>query len=375
LLFCAVSAHAAKIVNRLRRAVALVAVAAIAAALLAAAFQLGRRATKTLVVRPAEAAPATIVTRSGTLEETRPLQVTAQWKTDRPLYNRLAGTVTSSGLVQQSADLVAPGDVLYAIDHRDVVVMPGDEPAYRDIGDGVKGADVEQVQRFLESAGFSPGPIDGVWGPAMSAAWNSWRKAQGRPVSSTVPLGEVVFVPGLPRLIAAADGLVLGKVVTTSDQVASLLQTTPSLFVDTPKEASLALTAGMKVDVEIGSQQIAAQVSSRRSNTETGVRVELDRDATVCGDWCGAIRVGTPSTWRGVAQISPPVNGTIVPIGALRTGTGSGTSVVLGDGRTQEVKIVAKVGSEAVVEGIKPGDVLRLPGPPETAKPTTTSKP
>jgi hypothetical protein len=359
----------------MRRFLSLAVSFAVVFALVVTAFQLGRRATKAPVLRPAEAAPATIVSRSGVLEETRSLQVTAQWKTDRPLFNRLAGTVTSSGLTQQSAVLVASGSVMYSIDHRDVVAISGSEPAYREIGDGTRGTDVEQVQRFLEATGFSPGPIDGVWGGAASAAWNSWRRTRGMPTSSSIPLGTVVFVPDLPRAVAAADVLVVGRLVSGSEQVASLLQVAPSFFVDMPKEASLALSVGMNVDVEIDSKSIATRVSSRRSNIDNGVRVELDRKTDVCEAWCGAIQVGTPSTWRGVARISPAVSGTIVPIGALLTGTGTRTSVMFGDGRIQEVNVLAKVGAEAVVDGIRPDETLRLPGPPESAKPATTSKP
>jgi hypothetical protein len=359
----------------LRRVITILISLAVVAVLVVAGFVLGRRATKTPTVQPARASPATVVTRSGVLEETRSVQVTAEWQTDRVLFNRLAGTVTFAGLAQQTAQLVEPGTVLYSVDHRDVVVMAGEEPAYRDIVAGSKGTDVEQLQRFLDSVGPSPGPVDGVWGAADASGWNAWRRAQGMPKSSTVPLGEIVFVPGLPRMIAATDTLVLGRVVGGSEQMASLLQPSPSLSIVVPTESSLGLAPGMKVEVEIGSQQVATQVSTRRSTVESGVRVELDPESDGCGDWCGAVRVGAPSTWRGVAHISPPVSGTIVPIGALRTGTGAGTSVVLGDGRTQEVTVLAKVGPEAVVDGIKPGDTLQLPGSPDASNTTATSNP
>ena len=86
----------------------------------------------------------------------------------------------------------------------------------------------------------------------------------------TVPLGEVVFVPDLPRMITAADALVVGKVVTSSDQAASLLRATPTLSVDAPKEASLALTEGMKVDVEIGRRRSPPKFRSRRRTPKLG---------------------------------------------------------------------------------------------------------
>ena len=99
--------------NALRRVTTPFVSLAVVAALVAAGFVLGRRATKTPTVQPASAAPATVVTRSGVLEETRSVQVTAEWQTDRPLFNRLAGTITFAGLPQQSAEPIAAGMVLY----------------------------------------------------------------------------------------------------------------------------------------------------------------------------------------------------------------------------------------------------------------------
>jgi hypothetical protein len=363
------------VLRSFRRIASIVLALVAVAGLVVGAYVLGRKATKTVPVRPVEAAPATIVTREGVLEETRPVQVTAQWKTDRPLYNRLSGTVTSSALTSQSVQDVVPGTVIYSVDHRDVVAIPGIEPAYRDITEGVKGSDVEQVQKFLESEGLSPGPIDGVWGYAAGTAWSGWRKSKGLPAATTIPLGEVLFVPGLPRRIVAAETLIVGRVATASDQAALLLQPTPSLFLDQAREASLTLSAGINVDVEVGSQPITVKVSARRANTDNGVRIEIDRESYACAEWCDSIQIGSPTTLRGVAQISPPVRGTIVPIGALRTGTGNATSVILGDGRAQEVKVIAKVGLEAVVAGIRPGETLALPGPATAAMSPVTTKP
>ena len=179
--------------------------------------------------------------------------------------------------------------------------MAGDEPAYRDIVNGSKGADVEQLQRFLDSVGVSPEPVDGVWGTSAASAWNAWRRAQRMPLSTTVPLGEIVFVPGLPRMIAATDTLVLGRVVAGSEQMASLLRPSPSLAIVVPTDSSLGLAPGINVDVEIGSQQIATQ--------------------------------------------------------------------------EQEVTVLAKVGPEAVVDGIRPGDTVQLPGTPAASNTTATSNP
>lgn len=353
------------------RAIAFAAVSVVGVAGLAAGtYALGRRATRTVTVQPAPPSRATVTARSGMLEETRPMSVSAQWQDERPLLGRLAGTVTSVGLSHERASAITEGTVLYTVDDRPVLVVTGGLPAFRSIDFGTKGRDVEQIQEFLERVGFPPGAVDGTWGSSSSAAWTSWRRSIGLPEASTIELGEVLFVPGLPRLIASAEGLVVGGVLAASDKVASLLLPSPLVFADVTKDAAGTFAPGIPVDLGVGSLTVTGTLTSRRTTTETGVRIELDV-GTGCATWCVDIAVGSPTSLRGIAHLTPPVSGTVVPIGALRTGTGDGAAVVLADGRTIQVTVRAKVGAEAVVDGVAPGDKLELPGSPASPSPST----
>ena len=290
---------------------------------------------------------------------------------DVGVYNRLSGTVTSVALRKEAPSLVVEGAVLYTVDDRSVVVVSGDIPVFRTIEDGTKGADVEQLQLFLERVGAASGSIDGAWGPSDAAAWRRWLRTQALAESSTVTLGQVMFVPNLPRRIAPVDVLAVGRVLAGSEQVASLLGATPLLFVDSPRESATLLRSGTEIAIEVGAEKVLTRVSARRTTTETGVRIELEAPPAGCGKWCEDIGAGSPSVFRGLATISPPVTGTIVPIGALRTGTGDGAAVVLADGTTRSVLVLARVGAEAVVSGVEPNERLQLPGPPTSTSDTT----
>ena len=46
--------------------------------------------------------------------------------------------------------------------------------------DALRIADVERLQRALADAGFDPGPVDGIWGPASRRALSDWERSRGR---------------------------------------------------------------------------------------------------------------------------------------------------------------------------------------------------
>jgi peptidoglycan hydrolase-like protein with peptidoglycan-binding domain len=45
--------------------------------------------------------------------------------------------------------------------------------------EGASGSEVRQVQKHLEEEGFSPGPIDGIFGPRTKSAVIAFQKSKG----------------------------------------------------------------------------------------------------------------------------------------------------------------------------------------------------
>ena len=80
---------------------------------------------------------------------------------------------TSAGI---AARLPAPGtevregDILFITSGRPVFLLAGLEPAFRDLGPGLKGDDVRQLEEALMRLGFDPGPADGVYDGQTEAA-------------------------------------------------------------------------------------------------------------------------------------------------------------------------------------------------------------
>jgi peptidoglycan hydrolase-like protein with peptidoglycan-binding domain len=76
------------------------------------------------------------------------------------------------------------------------------------------GPDVRQLQRNLAALGYGSGlalVADGQFDSATELAVERWQHAAGLPVTGTVPLGEIVFLPG-PLLVSQQVAAVGGPV-------------------------------------------------------------------------------------------------------------------------------------------------------------------
>ena len=65
---------------------------------------------------------------------------------------------------------LSEGDVALTVSGRPVFLLEGGEPSYRDLGPGIVGEDVRQLEQALERLGFDPGPADGVYDAGTEAA-------------------------------------------------------------------------------------------------------------------------------------------------------------------------------------------------------------
>jgi len=129
----------------------------------------------------------------------------------------------------RTGSMVAEGVVVLTISGRPVFLLEGAQPSYRDLGPGVSGLDVLQLERALRRLGLSPGAVDGAYDDATGAAVaRLYRRPGVEPVVATdaqlasvrpseaelvrgssarggvqLPADEVVFVPATPVRVTA----------------------------------------------------------------------------------------------------------------------------------------------------------------------------
>lgn len=190
---------------------------------------------------------------------------------------------------------IRAGEVLATVSGRPVFLLEGAVPSYRDLGPGITGPDVRQVEAALRRLGLGPGPVDGVFDSATAAALSRMYEraghvavtatdsdlARARPAEATMvpgasalpgvqlPSDEVVFLPDLPIRVselplhvgAAVKGAL--ATVTDSDVVIDAL---------VPVEQSGRVEAGDRVIVDEPSLGIKAEgtVASLAGRAGTG---------------------------------------------------------------------------------------------------------
>lgn len=161
-----------------------------------------------------------------------------------------SGARIVTSLPRRGARLAA-GDVLATVSGRPVFLLAGRVPSFRDLGPGMTGPDVAQLERSLRRLGLAPGPVDGSFDAATGEAIAALYRRHGfeplvateatladaRPAEAALvsggfaqpgvqlPSDEVVFVPAGPLRVtelptevgASADGTI--ATVTDSDVV------------------------------------------------------------------------------------------------------------------------------------------------------------
>jgi peptidoglycan hydrolase-like protein with peptidoglycan-binding domain len=119
---------------------------------------------------------------------------------------------------------ISEGEVLLTISGRPVFLLRGAQPSYRDLGPGMSGEDVRQLEQALKRSGVDPGPVDGSYDAGTAGAVEAlYRRHRYQPVVATeaqlaaarpleaelvagtraesgvqFPADEVIFVPTAP---------------------------------------------------------------------------------------------------------------------------------------------------------------------------------
>jgi peptidoglycan hydrolase-like protein with peptidoglycan-binding domain len=126
------------------------------------------------------------------------------------------------------------GAELLTVSGRPVFLLGGERPSYRDIGPGVRGPDVEQLEAALDRLGLRPGTVDDRYDVATGRAVRElYRRAGFEPMMATAPQLDAVrpVEAGLVAGGRAASGIQL-----PADEV---------VFVPTPQVRVTEVKAGL----------------------------------------------------------------------------------------------------------------------------------
>jgi peptidoglycan hydrolase-like protein with peptidoglycan-binding domain len=293
------------------------------------------------------------------------------------------GTATITWLPAIGA-VVHRGQPVYAVNGQPVVLFYGRQPAWRALVIGVSaGPDVRQLNRNLAALGFGPGLAGGQFTLATQQAVAGWQQAAGLPVTGTVPLGQITFLPG-PLLVGQQIAAVGGP-LPTGTPVLQGTGTVPDVQV--PLDPGLAPTvrAGNRVLVTLpngaADPGVVTQVSHVAQNPASGSQNQNSPGGQQPPVVPATVRLLRP--WHGAldqAQVQVAITSAVdrnvlaVPVTALLARPdGQFTVVVLGRaaGRTTRRTVPVQTGLfdevagdvEVSGPGLAAGQYVEVPSP------------
>lgn len=312
---------------------------------------------------PAGRAFSVVAVEQGTVERAVNLNVQAAWAGGSEVVNAASGVLTEVKVA--SGGSVAAGQVAYTVGLSPVVFAVGSVPAFRDLGVGVKGADVAQLQELLRVAGVRSAGPDGDFGEGTAREVRAWQHAVGMPQTGTVAYGQVVFVPKLPGVVAWAEAAKVGAPLSAGTVVGRILPAEPVFSMALPAGQRALVEPGMEVLIRAGKGQWKARVGSIGEPTQEGTAtaqiVPTDGATSVCGGECSTVPITGDAGLSARVIIVPAQQGPVVPSAALAVDAAGSSSVITDDGRQLPVTVTAAAGGRVLVTGVDVGTKVRVP--------------
>ncbi|MGO0576562.1 peptidoglycan-binding protein [Ornithinimicrobium panacihumi] len=295
----------------------------------------------------------------GSVGRSLPLSTTLRQPALPVAQNAVSGVVTSV-----SPGEVDEGDTVYVVGRTPVRVVQADTPFWRDLARGVKGEDVEPLQRLLIEQEHLTGEPDGDFGPATERAVRAWQKAEGREQTGIVPLGELVAVKDLPAVVQLGEGISVGRTLSGGeDAVLAPTGAREFVLVVTQEQARLIpAEATVEISFEDHTWDAVIAASTLDEYGSTTFTLSAPDGGEVCGDDCGALPNDAQVTLRSRVVVVPEVHGTTVPAAAVHTRP-DGSAYVVTEAGEVEVTVRGSGQGVAVVEGdLSPGTRVQVSG-------------
>jgi peptidoglycan hydrolase-like protein with peptidoglycan-binding domain len=280
--------------------------------------------------------------------------------------------------------VLTDGDVVANVSGRPAFLLTGSLPSYRDLGPGMYGADVRQLEKALKKAGYDPGRVDGVYDDGtMRAIRRLYAKRGYPPLSASngqlasllpaetkllpgarpsagvqLPADEVVFVRETPLRVTKATAKVgappAGALLTVTDSVVAVEGTFP---VDQARLVKVGTEATIdEPDLGISAKGEVSSVAERPgTDGADGFHVAFevvvpDPPPTLVG---ASVRVTVPIKTTRKAQLA-------VPVSAVSLGADGSSRVQRSDGgRLDYVTVQPGLSAEGYVAVTPRGRLAR----------------
>lgn len=322
-----------------------------------AGFLAGREVAGTTEASTQPPGPSVYTVETGVVSDRFSLGGRAVWPLT-PAAAAVAGGVVTTVDVAAMAN-VSVGTRLFTVNLRPVVIAAGAVPAFRDIGGGARGPDVEQLQDLLVASGQTVGSR-GLVDARTIAAIRAWQGQSGYPLTGVVSHGDIVFVPTLPGRILLDPAVRVGASVAPGSTLVSVPAAAPVISLELDQQQAQLVPVDVPVEVVVGEFAWAGIVASVGGTDSGGLLLTLGAadGGPICASDCAALPIPGP-TPVGIDVVAvPDTTGPVVPVSALVTGPEPTVQVIAEDGTELPVTVVVSARGLAVVDGVEPGTVI-----------------
>jgi hypothetical protein len=288
------------------------------------------------------------------------------------IVNQATGTVTALPAVGKT---VRQGQVLYQVSGSPVVLLYGNVPDYRDMSEGLTGADVREFNKALIALGYTTraevlaaGLGMGYFSAATATAWEACQTALGVTVpSAAVTLGQVAFLPTAAKIGAWETGISPGTAAAPGTALMTATSPVPQVTINLDPSLETEIKAGDKVEIGLpeggvttGVVTQVSKVATTNAAGVTSVPVYVSLDHPKAAKDLSSAPVTVKVTTGRVA------NALVVPVAALMARSGGYDVEVTGPGGHHLVKVAVGLFDDAdgmvqVTGDLTPGQHVVVP--------------
>jgi peptidoglycan hydrolase-like protein with peptidoglycan-binding domain len=280
------------------------------------------------------------------------------------------------------ATVVRRGQILYEVDGMPVVLMYGGRPSWRAFELGMaNGLDVQQLETNLAALGYGSWlTVDHHFSTATYAAIRHWQADAHLPVTGSITLGQVLFLPQEVRI--SAHDLKLGQPIEPGTTVEHGTSDQPAITIPLPPQQAPTTKAGDSVVVTLpdgttrpGRITSVGAVASSSASGDTSSSDTSSSDTSSEPTVPVTVRVtGTITGFLDQAQVQIMITVAAhhrvlaVPVTALNPLPGGGYQVVVVDGVTRR-RVRVQTGlfddfaglAEVSGQGLAAGQLVQVP--------------
>lgn len=236
--------------------------------------------------------------------------------------------------VRAVGDTLSPGSLIAEVSGRPVFAFPATAPLYRDLVEGLSGADVLALQNVLVERGFLKSRPDGQFGSPTQAALATLYKTAGYPMPTVstgalgLPLSETAQLPQAGvRIIAACP---VGSEPTKDVPLVTVETHAAAITARVDVLQAPSFKVGAQVHLQVGTanpiptevQSVGTFQASSEAGTPAGYDITVSVPSGV------TIESGQPITVREVGE---PSKAPTVPMTTIRRDDSAGTYVLVVD--------------------------------------------